>query len=155
MGLQRLGSVAAAGVQQALDAGVGGVATTAGAAAGGLVGNGSAADVTSAGGSATTGEAVAKAPGVLASESAGLEMPGGQEVPLNPFWSPARRAFERLHYDENVAASRAERSLTESQVSVDVRENVATIISSLGLAVYDMLGSLEGCHFHVLNLPCS
>lgn len=41
------------------------------------------------------------------------------------------------------------------QVSVDVRENVATIISSLGLAVYDMLGSLEGCHFHVLNLPCS
>lgn len=113
VGLQRLGSVAAAGVQQALDAGVGGVATTAGAAAGGLVGNGSAADVTSAG-SATTGEAVAKAPGVLASESAGLEMPGGQEVPLNPFWSPARRAFERLHYDENVAASRAERSLTES-----------------------------------------
>lgn len=30
------------------------------------------------------------------------EVASGREVPVNPFWSPERKAFERLHYGENI-----------------------------------------------------
>ena len=81
------------------------------AAGSGLAADSTAADDRAAVAAAGVG-AGSKALSVLSGETGQGRTVGGTEVPMNPFWSPARRAFERLHYEENLVEVGARRSLS-------------------------------------------